>query len=417
VGRFNRYVLPVAILGINAITWSVSLALGPAGLPARKLIAEYLSTSAVLLMATNAMLSTRPRVLDRAFGGLDKLYVTHRTIGVIVALAIACHFALMPETPNSPVLPLAVTNLTLLLFSIALAIAPRSPWRRHVPLRYQNWKLEHRLMGLFLGLAVLHSVSAHPIMLSLPLERTWLYTMAALGLVAYVYRELAERFVKERHRYRVAETRHLADDVLEIALAPTAAPITHRAGQFAFVRFRGGPTNEQHPFTLSAAPEATGNLRFSIKASGDFTRELQHHLSAGSEARIEGAYGGFDWKRGGQRQLWLAGGIGITPFLAFLGDAEMDRDVRLIWSVRTKADAFYLEEISHAVAEKPNVRFELWESKSQGRLSLAALALERPAELTAFICGPVPARKAFAVQLEALGVPTREIRYEEFQLR
>jgi len=417
VGRLRRYALLTIVVALNAAAWSASLALGPGGFPPRHVAAEFFSTSAVLLMSTNAMLSTRPVFLERIYGGLDKLFISHRAIGVAVALAVASHFALMPETPGSPTKPLAYTNISLILLSIGLAIAPRSPWRKLVPLRYQYWKLEHRFMGLFLAFAVVHSLSAHPIMLTLPIERTWVYSIAALGLLAYLYREFAERLVKERHNYVVAETRHAGADVLEIHLSPVARPIPHRSGQFAFARFRGGPTREQHPFTLSAAPSGDGSLRFSVKASGDYTAALQSHLEAGSAARIEGPYGGFDHRLGGPRQLWLAGGIGITPFLAFLGDLDSEPDVRLVWSVRDPAEATYAEEIEHAVLGLGNVRFDVHASKTSGHLALADLDLGDASELSVFVCGPVRMRDAFLEQLDALGVPRAHVFYEEFSLR
>ena len=419
MGRFYRYALLSAAVGVNALAWAISLAIGPSGLPLQRVAAEFCSTSAVVLMSVNAVLATRPFALDRLYHGLDKLFISHRANGVAVAAVVTSHFLLMPRSPGWPLVKLiAYPNIALILFSVLMAIAPRSPWRKLVTLRYDYWKLGHRFMGVFLGAAVVHSLIAHPIVLALPIESTWVYGIATIGLLAYAYRELAERFVKERHRYTVAETRHVGDDVLEIALSPIASPIAHSAGQFAFVRFAEGPSREQHPFTLSAAPRSDGALRFSVKASGDWTAALQDHLEMGSAARIEGAYGGFDFRRGRACQLWLAGGIGITPFLAFLGDTQLDRDVRLIWSVRSDAEAAgYLPEIERSVAEHSGVRFDLWVSSTQGRLQLADSGIERPEKLSAFVCGPMPMRDSFVAQLEALGVARREIYYEEFSLR
>jgi predicted ferric reductase len=406
------------MLALNAAFWLIALQSVPVALPARRVVAEFLSTSAIVLMSANAVLATRPFVLDRVFGGLDKMFAAHRADGVAVALVILGHFALMPETPGWPPSKIiGFTNIALILTSVAIAIAPRAPWRRLVPLPYNLWKLGHRFMGVLLLLAVTHSLATHPILLALPVARTWVYSMAALGLAAYAYRELAERFVRERHRYRVTATRHPGDDVIEIALAPVSAPIAHRAGQFAFVRFADGPSREQHPFTVSSAPSPDGGLRLSVKASGDYTRALQTHLAAGTAARIEGAYGGFDCQTGRQRQLWLAGGIGITPFLAFLGSAQLDRDVLLVWSVHSEADAPYLAEIHQAVARHAGVEFRLHASATQGRLRLAELGLERPAELSAYVCGPVVMRDAFVEQLQSLGVTRRDIHFEEFSLR
>jgi predicted ferric reductase len=41
-------------------------------------------------------------------------------------------------------------------------------------------------------------------------------------------------------------------------------------------------------------------------------------LHAGQEVKIEGPYGCFDFDEGERRQIWVGGGIGITPFIARL---------------------------------------------------------------------------------------------------
>jgi predicted ferric reductase len=407
-----------SLVTVNILAWGIGLLGGPAAMPADRLIAEMLSSSAIVLMSSNVVLATRPLALDRFFGGLDKLFVSHRLNGLAVAAILLGHFTLMPKSTGwVPSKLVAYPNLTLLLVSIALAVAPRSPWKRLVTLRYNHWKLEHRFMGVFLAAGLAHSVLAHPILLGLPATRLWVYGVGTLGVVTYLYRELGECWFKERHVYRVGTPVHVAADVLEIELKPAARPIAHRSGQFAFVRFADGPSAEQHPFTLSAAPVRDHALRLSIRASGDFTRNLQTHLSSGSSVRVEGPYGGFDYRTGKSHQLWIAGGIGITPFLAFLGDFEDGREVSLVWSVRTRSEAPYLAEIERAVAEQTDIRFKLHVSSEQGRLSIPTLGLERPERLSAYLCGPVPMRKSLAEQLQRTGVPRREIHYEEFSLR
>lgn len=385
--------------------------------PVRNVVAEFLSTSALLVMSTNLMLATRVRPLEDAFSGLDKLFTSHRFNGVLVAVLISTHFLLIPKSRglfNSS--RLGLLAISLILPSILIAIAPRSPWRRLVPLRYQDWKAEHRFMGAFVALAVLHSLSVHPFSAALPLVRVWVYGVATLGLVAYAFRETVEPAVLRRHRYTVGEPHHVAPDVLEIPLLPAEHAIDHRAGQFAFVRFEGGPSREQHPFTISAPPTG-GRLRFSVKGSGDYTQALQTHLAEGSSARIEGPYGRFDFRTAGSRQLWVAGGIGITPFLAFLPTLDGSRDVHLVWSVRNRDEAIYLREIESMDQTAIGVRFTLYESSASGHLNLADLGVERPGELSAFLCGPVPMRNALIRQLISLGVERDRIYYEEFSLR
>ena len=415
--RFRPAFAIAFTLALNALVWATALVLLGGGFSLRNVLAEFLSTSALLVMSTNLLLATRARPLEATFGGLDKLFTSHRFNGVLVAVLISAHFLLVPRSRGwLTSSPIGVAAFALILVSVLIAIAPRSPWRRLVPLRYQHWKLGHRTMGLLVALAVVHSLLVLSFASALPLVRIWVYGVAALGLLAYVFRETLEPTLLQRHRYTVGEPRHVAPDVLEVPLTPTADPIDYRAGQFAFVRLEGGPTREQHPFTISAAP-SDGALRFSIKASGDYTRALQTHLSAGSPARIEGPYGRFDYRSKGARQLWIAGGIGITPFLAFLPTLDGAREVHLIWTVLGKEQAVYLDEIERGAITAAGLRFTLHDSAKDGLLDLANVNLQRPSELSVLLCGPVPMRNAFIVQLQALGVDRDRIHYEEFGLR
>lgn len=53
---------------------------------------------------------------------------------------------------------------------------------------------------------------------------------------------------------------------------------------------------------------------------GDYTGTLAQRLRPGQTVRVEGPYGRFDLERRNPkaRQIWIAGGIGVTPFLAWL---------------------------------------------------------------------------------------------------
>lgn len=411
---------PVFALGgtfaLNALFWGLALTFARIPLTQR-IAAEFLSTSAMLIMSTNLLLVTRARPFEDFFGGLDKVFTSHRLNGLTAVALLSTHFLVMPKSPGwVPSKLVGYPTLAFLVIAVLIAIAPRAPWRKLVPLRYQDWKLLHRTQGLLVAAGVTHSLLAHPTVLSLPLMRLWVYGVASLGLAAYVFRETVEPLLLARHRYRVGEPVHVGDGVIEIPLEPESRPIAHLPGQFAFVRFDGGPTSEQHPFTISIAP-SDGRLRFSVKSSGDYTRALQDHLASGSSARVEGPYGRFGFRPGGPRQLWLAGGIGITPFLAFLPAVEPDRDIRFIWTVHTAADAIYLDEIARTLALRPRVQFTLHPTETEGRLSLTDLHLDGPEELSVYICGPVPMRDAFVVQLRAMGISRSRIHYEEFSLR
>jgi len=404
-----------ALLATTWLAWAIGLA--SAGISwGPGIVAEVLGSSALVLMGANLVLATRFRFAERIFEGLDRVYAAHRLIGITVALLIVPHFALMlSPVPPSLARGIGIVALVLLLASVMLAVAPRSSRNRPAPLRYQDWKRGHRLNGVIVALVVAHSLLVVSALVNLPLVAAWVYGWAGVGLACYTYRLTFQRAVAERLHYSVASVEHLGESVTQVSLVPVTEPIAAKPGQFAFVRISEGPGCEQHPFTISA-PVVDGRVRFSIHALGDWTRRLRDTITTGDAATLEGPYGCFDASRGGRRQLWLAGGIGITPFLAMLQCIPDDREVTLVWSVHAASDAIYLAEIERAIAEHPGAHFKLHSSSESGHLDLATLGIERPAELSLFVCGPKEMRHELVRQARALGVRSEAIFYEEFAL-
>jgi len=394
----------------------LALRIAPSLIPARHLFAEGLSTLAVVLMSTNLVLSTRARPLERWLRGLDKVFVTHRTIGLTVAVLVLSHFTLVLKSVGYvPSKPLGYTTLALVVGAVFSASAPRYPWRRLVPLRYETWKATHRTMGAVVALGITHSWLAHPYVRTVPLLTAYVYGVAAVGLAAWVYREFVFSRTGAFRDYRIGRFEVLRGEIAEVTLAESSG-LARAAGQFVFASFEAGPTREQHPFTVSSGPRS--EVRLSIKASGDFTRELLAGVPEGTSVRIEGPYGAFDRRRGGPRQVWLAGGIGITPFLAMAADLDAETDVLLVWSVRTAEEAVYRRRLEDAARTAPGLEFRLHQTSALGHVRIGALGPDGwVRERSYFICGPVPMRLDLLRQLKELGVPRSRVFFEEFRLR
>ena len=123
---------------------------------------------------------------------------------------------------------------------------------------------------------------------------------------------------------------------LSVALAPVRKPLSFTPGQFVFLALGGTGGWERHPFSVSSAP-SDPRLELTIKASGDYTRELYDQLQPGVPAKLAGPFGGFDYRQGGHDQIWIAGGIGVTPFLSWIRsiDGQFDRGSTSITRSRT----------------------------------------------------------------------------------
>ena len=123
--------------------------------------------------------------------------------------------------------------------------------------------------------------------------------------------------------------------------------------------------------------------------------------------------------------LWVAGGIGVTPFLSLLrhvveGKATHTGEIQFVWAVRDRADAIYHEEIHALVARLPNVRFHLHVTATDGPLTVAHLEALAGAWVRGYrvlLCGPPPMMRALTTQLVSHGVWRSQIVSEEFALR
>ncbi|WP_042422360.1 ferredoxin reductase family protein [Comamonas granuli] len=297
------------------------------------------------LMALVMVLALRLPLLDRALGGMDQVYRLHKWAGIGAALAAILHWGADESSDwikglwgragrpaREAVLPwltdargfakdLGEMAFYLLLAMVAITLLTRL-------LSYRPWRFLHRAMPLLFLALVIHTVALMPLSFwTLPLGLL-MGTLLALGSAAALW-SLAGWIGRARsHTGRIHAVQVLGDGgtaaPIEVICALPASWPSHRAGQFVFVRFDAW--EGAHPFTIASAPGSLGTsaqgeqlLRLVIKPLGDYTRTLGRRLQAGQRVDIEGPYGRFDG-RGRQRrqQVWIAGGVGITPFLALL---------------------------------------------------------------------------------------------------
>ena len=138
-------------------------------------------------------------------------------------------------------------------------------------------------------------------------------------------------------------------------------------------------------------------------------------------AVLSGPHGRFTHAHATGHQLWIAGGVGITPFLSWLRSLDTHPPagrVDVFHAVRD--DAPYAEEIRDLVADRPDVGFDLVPSGAGRRLS-ADYVLESsgadPGDATVFMCGPGPLLRALDTGFRAAGVPAGRIYREYFDWR
>lgn len=420
----NLVIIGFVILTI--LVWVVFPA-GPADIDHywRYYIGEIIGSLMLVLMTFSLFISTRPRWAEPYFGGLDKMYVTHRHTSTAAFLLMFVHVVTVP---------LRVTNLLLgnylgiaafLGFAAIIlpTLAPRIPFlSRLTNSTYEGWKRLHKFIGIFFVMGFIHSITVDAPGAFVAITYTQVFVI--VGTLCYLYAEFFAKWTGRHADYIVASIKHPNNSTTEVTLRPKGKALKARhAGQFLFVRFLGDTMlNETHPFTISSAPHEDV-LRITVKACGDFTRHLFHNLKEGSEAVVEGIHGMFNYKTGGQKQIWIAGGIGITPFLSFIRDMKNDalaHDIHFYYTVRHREEAVFLDEIVEAGNRiqrlNPRIRF----SATDGSLSMEHILADAGGDVRAhhlYMCGPLPMVQAFEKKFLEAGMPRENIHFEEFNFR
>jgi predicted ferric reductase len=391
---------------------------------ARAYAGEVLGSLLIVLMSCSLFLSTRPKWAEPFFGGLDKMYITHRRTSTSAFLLMFVHLLTVPISTVNLRLGnyLAMISFLGIVAIILPTLAPRIPFLSKLTnSTYQGWKKLHRFIGIFFITGFIHSLTING--LSAFVAINWVQIFFIIGTASYLYTEVFGRFFKKYMPYTVEAVNHPNGSTTEVVLRAKKDSIQkQRAGQFLFVRFPNEKTlDESHPFTISSAPREDV-LRVTIKASGDFTRHLFSSLQAGMDAVVEGAYGMFDYKTGGQKQIWVAGGIGVTPFLSFIRDMDGDlaQDVDFYYSVRHREEAIFVDEIEAAAKKNPRLKAHIRFSSIDGSLTVDEIVKNYGGNISGhhvYMCGPFPMVQAFEKKFLDARVPAANIHYEEFNFR
>jgi predicted ferric reductase len=394
----------------------------PSGFESSYFWGELTGVLAIYLYSWTLLLATRARWLEPVFGGLDRMYLWHKRSAIAATLLLFPHALTTGSGPhkaaNQTGLALGVISLFGLLALVIVSL-PRAG--RILRLPYERWLFLHRVTGLFVLIGVIHGLSVDQIISASLLLKVVYGVIGAVGIGAYAYCELLMRHRAPKADFTIAEVARPAQNVVELTLTPTGPGVRPQAGQFIFLSIGGDDAWREHPFSV-AGTTPDGGLRLSIRALGRDTRRMHARLEPGLPAIVTGPYGMFDLTLGGSRQLWIAGGIGVVPFLSWLQALTPDdgHSIDLFYSVPTEPDALYLPELRAATQRLPAVRVHPIFTRTQGHLTGATIAAAiepMTGDEHVFLCGPTAMVEDVTRDLHRQGTPRDYMHFEHFTFR
>lgn len=426
-GRIRAWVAVGSVVLTPLVLWAADQPLGSKfanATAALESLANITALAGTAAFAANLIIGSRVRPIVSLFGGPEEMYAAHRRLGVYALGLLTGHAVLAAghaaadsaEAALRLFLPTsgwAVFTGTIALACMTAGLALTFFGR----LTHEQFVLVQKALGVTFAVAALHALAVPGTRSSTSLL-VFMAVLTGLALSAFLGRSFLARFLARRHRHAVASLNRLDESVVEIRLEPVGRRMSFLPGQFVFVSFRTEAVGrEPHPFSIASSPHAS-TLDLVVKALGDHTSALMT-LPPGALADVEGPYGTFSYLNvPNARQIWIAGGIGVTPFLSMARSLEASAyEIDLYYCTEGPEHAHLIDELYEIADRDPRFRVIPVRKRSLGRISSEDIVgVSRPIQHNAaiLICGPPMMMENLTQQFLELGVPESQLYFEDF---
>lgn len=433
INKYSKYIFLGLVLGITYFLWGYTKIVIEQDFFVEDLLAYFsqlAALTAVILFSLNFVMSTRLYIVERFFYGLDKMYKVHRNVARVAFTLAWLHPILLlinnfygidtfklyfvPGTSifyNSGIVSLHIMTV-LVLFSVT----------KFLP--YHIWKNTHRFMFLVLIFLGIHLALNTGTIGSNDLFKFWMMSWVFIGIVSWIYVEFLYKRIGPVFYYKVSKV-NILNSVTEIYLEPQNKPLLFKAGQFVFMSFIDNKEVglEMHPYSISSNPHDY-QIRISAKSLGDYSAKLTK-AKQGDLVKLIGPYGYFTRERikKTKKQIWIAGGIGVTPFLSMLGeekDEPTGNKIKFFYSTKTDEESIYKEEILKNAENIKDLDVHINIDSKDGYLNakrISEITEDSLVDYSVLICGPKVMMYSLKSQLKEIGLKDDQILFEDFALK
>lgn len=189
---------------------------------------------------------------------------------------------------------------------------------------------------------------------------------------------------------RVAEAETVATGVKRFRLVASDGSVLPEfsGGSHTVVTMRDGSRVRRNPYSLMGSPFDGSSYQISVLKTLDSrggSQFMHDKVGTGSELMISQPVNLFPVDRRGRKHLLLAGGIGITPFIAMMMQlTREDLPFELHYANRSQDRGAYLNALTATYGHRVHTYFD-----DQGQLlPLARLLESQPLGTHLYVCGP-----------------------------
>ncbi|MDE1919557.1 MAG: FAD-dependent oxidoreductase [Patescibacteria group bacterium] len=198
-------------------------------------------------------------------------------------------------------------------------------------------------------------------------------------------------------------------------------PLTWKAGQFLHYVLHHEPTDGEGSdrwFTVASAPSegfVMLTTRFPSEKRSTFKKALRE-LKIGDAIEISDVDGDFLLGAADNSYVFIAGGIGITPFRSILKEALHERkpiDVTLLYANRDE-HITYKEELESIAKENPNLKIHYLISPERVDEAKIRELVPNIDKAFFYVSGPEPMTESLGNMLKAMGISGDRIKQDWF---
>lgn len=366
------------------------------------------------------------RFFDRFFG-MDKIIKFQRKFSLITMIFILLHpifFILSNQLilpyliPDFSVIPLALGTISFYIFIIVMIAS-----KMYKLISYAIWQYIHILTYLLFFFALYHAFNWGSDSGNWQIRIIYfiLFTAIIIGIIYRTNYKLKQRLAG---KFYVQEIKSETKDTFTLTLK-SEKKFLFKAGQFCFLRLNKDKLYARHPFTIaSASPE--NEISFTAKLTGKFTKVLSE-LKPGEEIIIDGPCGIFIIEDNFKDLVFMAGGVGITPFMSIIRAKLKDnknQNIILLYGVKTKADIIYRQELDsikkdwfkkvYILSNDHSVSKTNEDETGHVNQGIIKKYVSNINNSLFYICGPEPMKKSLRKALSGLGVSRKNVMIEDF---
>ncbi len=409
--QLSPVVFILALLGINAVLWITYMR--SVYLASDTILTAVMGSSLLIGFSLVFFLATRNKIVVRIFGGLENLYIWHRSLAIVTTAFIFVHgyFSTARGVINPPdvfllgqAMNAGETARNIFIALILIALFAKF-------MKYEYFRYIHRLLIIPYIYALYHGFFTSIVdLFSFKLLSIWMISISLIGLASSIYMILIYQRTSFKFKGEIIDKKDLNVNIYELKLKLDSTYV-FKTGQFAFMKiYKKGISKEPHPFSISGFDGTY--IYFTIKSLGDYTDFLKNRLETPAKVRITRPFGDMTFDTRSEKQLWVAGGIGVTPFLGYLRTKEkIEKNIELIYAVQTADEAVHLDQLESLAKQNKNFKFRLFDASEKGFISTNDFEIDD--DTTLYMCGPRPMVLALKKQMKK-NFPHTPIIYEAF---